>query len=254
MGAALRGVAAAVAPSMLDGKLGQVTFRIFSTLLFLNTATTDFSGQFSASATWVRLYSLTSLLVYMCGGSDSGWLNGGGECGAARCFAEPRDLKTATFDLLFEVKQLGLNWTTRYILKFGLNLRFTALYVLCVKLLVSTIAQGIYSLSVAPPYELLTEIPTFFSVCNKSHDSCKIKLQFGWKMSLMSKKSEFSSQGCAIVRQCGEMKANVLGLGVLPRLTHHQLLDRDGAERSTAHHKQKNSQPLLKKGWRSPRF
>ena len=32
MGAALRGVAAAVAPSMLDGKLGQVTFRIFSTL------------------------------------------------------------------------------------------------------------------------------------------------------------------------------------------------------------------------------
>ena len=100
----------------------------------------------------------------------------------------------------------------------------------------------------------LTEIPTFFSVCNKSHDSCKIKLQFGWKMSLMSKKSEFSSQGCAIVRQCGEMKANVLGLGVLPRLTHHQLLDRDGAERSTAHHKQKNSQPLLKKGWRSHRF
>ena len=58
------------------------------------------------------------------------------------------------FDLLFEVKQLGLNWTTRYILKFGLNLRFTALYVLCVKLLVSTIAQGIYSLSVASPYEL----------------------------------------------------------------------------------------------------
>ena len=46
MGAALRGVAAAVAPSMLDGKLGQVTFRIFSTLQFLNTATTDFSGQF----------------------------------------------------------------------------------------------------------------------------------------------------------------------------------------------------------------
>ena len=38
----------------------------------------------------------------MCGGSDSGWLNG-----AARCFAEPRDLKTATFDLLFEVKQLA---------------------------------------------------------------------------------------------------------------------------------------------------
>ena len=34
------------APSMLDGKLGQVTFRIFSTLQFLNTATTDFSGQF----------------------------------------------------------------------------------------------------------------------------------------------------------------------------------------------------------------
>lgn len=46
MGAALRGEAAAAAPSMLDGKLGQVTFRIFSTLLFLNTATTDFSGQF----------------------------------------------------------------------------------------------------------------------------------------------------------------------------------------------------------------
>ena len=43
---ALRGVAAAAAPSMLDGKLGQVTFRIFSTLLFLNTATTNFSGQF----------------------------------------------------------------------------------------------------------------------------------------------------------------------------------------------------------------
>lgn len=105
------------------------------------------------------------------------------------------------FDLLFEVKQLGLNWTTRYILKFGLNLRFTALYVLCVKLLVSTIAEGIYSLSVAPPYELLTEIPTFFSVWNQSHDSSKIKLQFGWKMSLMSKKLEFSSQGCTIVRQ-----------------------------------------------------
>ena len=34
-------------------------------------------------------------------------LTGGGECGAARCFAEPRDLKTATFDLLFEVKQLA---------------------------------------------------------------------------------------------------------------------------------------------------
>ena len=82
---------------------------------------------------------------------------------------------------------------------------------------------------------------------NKQTSSCSLVERGVW----WAKSLNFRRK---VVQSCGEMKANVLGLGVLPRLTHHQLLDRDGAEQSTAHHKQKNSQPLLKKGWRSPRF
>ena len=169
---------------MLDGKLGQVTFRIFSTLLFLNTATTDFSGQFQLlkllagpaeqKRGQLRFIptNLANNISFSCSLKVLGifqiwcinfllnlnikWL--------WRCSAGPDpqrreiDLRILYyilyFDLLFEVKQLGLNWTTRYILKFGLNSRFTALYVLCAKLLVSTKAQGISSLSVAQRYEL----------------------------------------------------------------------------------------------------
>ena len=165
----------------------------------------------------------------------------------------PLHMYVLYFDLLFEVKQLGLNWTTRAVhteiwpqftfygvicsmcevtskyyssghllsfcrttvrtysswQKFQPSSQFSTNHMTALKsscrspglwttLLVRDSAEEIHGFGEYCKYGHIRQV---IAKANPWNKQTNIKLQFGWKMSLMSKKLEFSSQGCTIVRR-----------------------------------------------------